>query len=320
MLARARSARWLAAQVVFAACVIGLAVWLLARQWDSASADLASLRPNWLGVAAASALVFGAYLVLIETWRATLAAMHSRLDLGDAARIWFVSNLGRYIPGKVWQIAAMSVLAQQRGISPVAATGASLVVNLVNLVSGLALTAVAGTELLLAAAGGVASRVALFATLLVAALALLPWATPRIVRIAGRLMGRELSLPAVPHRVLWLAAGATGIAWLLYGFAFALLAKSLFPEVELTAGAVSGFIAAFTGSYLAGYLALFAPGGVGVRESTLLIALMAAGPLSAPQAAVLAVASRLWLTVLELVPGLAFIAVHRFGRPTTPSE
>ena len=264
VLARRRSRRWLAAQVVFAAGVIGLAIWMLARQWDSASADLATLRPNWLGVAAASALVGGAYVVLIETWRATLAAMRARLGFGDAARIWFVSNLGRYIPGKVWQIAAMSVLAQQRGISPVAATGASLVVNLVNLVSGLALTAVAGTELLLAA--------------------------------------------------------ATGLAWLLYGFAFALLAKSLFPEVELTAGAVSGFIAAFTGSYLAGYLALFAPGGVGVRESTLLIALMAAGALSAPQAAVLAVASRLWLTVLEIVPGLAFIAVHRFGRPTTPSE
>ena len=320
MRARRRSALSLAAQIVFAATVIGLATWMLARQWDSASADLAALRPDWLGVAAASALVGGAYVVLIQTWRATLAAMQARLGFADAARIWFVSNLGRYIPGKVWQIAAMSVLAQQRGISPVAATGASLVVNLVNLVSGLALTAVAGAELLLAAAGGVASRVALFATLLVAVLALLPWATPRLVRFAGRLLGRELTLPAVPHGVIWLSAAATGLAWLLYGLAFSLLARSLFPEVELTAGAVSGFIAAFTGSYLAGYLALFAPGGVGVRESTLLIALMAAGPLSAPQAAVLAVASRLWLTVLEIVPGLAFIAVHRFGRPTTLSE
>ena len=131
---------------------------------------------------------------------------------------------------------------------------------------------------------------------------------------ATRSVAKSATLEAAPP------AAATGLAWLLYGFAFALLAKSLFPEVELTAGAVSGFIAAFTGSYLAGYLALFAPGGVGVRESTLLIALMAAGPLSAPQAAVLAIASRLWLTVLEIVPGLAFIAVHRFGRPTTPSE
>ena len=63
------------------------------------------------------------YVVLIETWRQIVLAWGGRSRWPAAARIWFISNLGRYIPGKVWQIGAMGVLAQDAGVSSVAAVG-----------------------------------------------------------------------------------------------------------------------------------------------------------------------------------------------------
>ena len=69
-------------------------------------------------------------------------------------------------------------------------------------------------------------------------------------------------------------------------------------------GNASAYIAVYTGSYLAGYLALFAPGGVGVREAALVLAMPRFQLASATDAAVIAITSRLWLTILEIVPGL----------------
>ena len=43
----------------------------------------------------------------------------------SAARIWTVSNLGKYLPGKVWAIAGMALMARQAGVSPAAATGSA---------------------------------------------------------------------------------------------------------------------------------------------------------------------------------------------------
>ena len=52
-----------------------------------------------------------------------------------------MSNLGRYVPGKVWQIGAMGVMAERSGVSPVAAVGSSLVIAIVNVIAGIAIGA-----------------------------------------------------------------------------------------------------------------------------------------------------------------------------------
>src|SRR5207245_1830584 len=94
---------------------------------------LAAGQLAWAPILLSGVLVFAAYALLIQTWRVMLASWDKPLSFGSATRIWFVSNLGKYLPGKVWQIAALSVLAQQEGVSAVAATGSALIVNLANI-------------------------------------------------------------------------------------------------------------------------------------------------------------------------------------------
>ena len=52
---------------------------------------------------------------------------------------------------------------------------------------------------------------------------------------------------------------------------------------------------------------MYAPGGVGVREAVLVLAMPRFQLASVADAAVIAVASRLWLTVLEIVPGVLLL-------------
>ena len=78
----------------------------------------------WAGVVLALLIVWGSYAVLVEGWRRVVLAMRQRLGYLDAVRITMVSNLGKYLPGKVWAIAGAALLAERAGVQPGAAVAA----------------------------------------------------------------------------------------------------------------------------------------------------------------------------------------------------
>jgi uncharacterized membrane protein YbhN (UPF0104 family) len=311
-----RRVAWRALQVVFVVAVLWYAWRLLATQWDEVRTLRASLDTDWPLVIGSSGVVLLSYVILIATWRATVRAWGERIGASDAARIWFISNLGRYIPGKVWQIGAMGALAQRIGVSPVAAVGSALVVSLVHVVVGFAVVTLTGRELLAASlppgpSFGIALGAVTFA--LVAA----PWLIRPLVGMLRRMTGRDLASPHLPPRAIWIAAAGSFVAWVLFGFAFRLLASALLGG---TAGGTGAYVAVFTLSYLLGFIALFAPGGLGVRELSMAALLVSAGLTTEPQAAWLVVGSRLWLTVLEILPGAAFLLLRPLHPTKEPSQ
>jgi glycosyltransferase 2 family protein len=281
-------------------------------QWRVFRESGAHLTPRWGLIVLSSLLVLLAYAVLIETWRRTVRAWDADLPWTEAARIWFISNLGRYLPGKVWQIGAMGVMAQQQGVSAVAATGSALVINLVNLLAGFGLVLVTGAELFEARGAAALMVLVLLIGILLA---------PRIVPLAGplatRILRRPVAVPALPDRAVWLASVGCVIAWLLYGVAFQLFVAGVLGAAP---GRTWSYIAAFTGSYLAGYIVLFAPGGIGVREGALIFALGRLGLAQSGAAGILSITSRLWLTLLEVLPGLIFLAVDALRGRRSPSS
>ena len=75
------------------------------------------------------------------------------------------------------------------------------------------------------------------------------------------------------------------------------------------------YIAVFAASYVVGYLFLFIPGGIGPREAVMLYMLTSLSMATPKEAALITAGSRIWLTFLELVPGLVFLAYGRIRRP-----
>ena len=318
-----RNSWFLALQLVFAAAVLWFAAHTIAAQWEKARAAGFDFEPRWGFIVLSALIVFLTYALLIETWRYLLRNWGSSLSRTDAARIWFVSNLGRYIPGKVWQIGAMGVMAQRRGVSAVAATGSSLVINLVNLVGGVVVVAALGARVLQRSdvLGGTTkgTLVVISAALLGAAMLLLPRWLPLLFRVAGRLTGRTFEAPPLSSGAIWVVLVATMAAWILYGIAFFLFAKGVTPAAT---GPVSAYVVAFTASYLVGYVILLAPGGLVVREVTLVTLLAELSLATGGAGLLIAVASRLWLTVTEVVPGVAYLlaGVRLPGAPTSPKS
>jgi hypothetical protein len=233
-----------------------------------------------------------------------------RLPVSESVRVFMVANLGRYVPGKIWQIAGLAALARRRGVPAGTATAAAV------LGQGMAL--VAATLVGLGAVMGAPPDVRRWGVpgaALVVVLALAGLLPPVFRRVSGawfRLAREEApSELASFHAVRWLLLYVAN--WCLYAASFWVLALSLGHSGDPVAVG-----SAFAAAYVLGYLVLFAPAGVGVREGFLVTFL---SPVTGPGfGAVLALVARVWTTLVELVPAAAFWAGEVVGRDATPSR
>jgi hypothetical protein len=290
---------WRFVQWIALAAIVWFAWRTVAKDWDGVTAAFASVHIGVLPALASCAIVLASYAVLIETWRRVVMAWGSSLSFGTASRIWFISNLGKYLPGKIWTITAMGAMAQQAGVSPVAAVGSSLLIAVINILAGVAVVLLTASDALPLPQG-----VVIALGVVAVAIALMPSFLPAAARWIAARFGREVSWPPLPYHTTLIAYAGCAAAWVMYGLAFQLLVSATFGA---TAGVTPRYIAVFTTSYIAGYVFLLAPGGLGVREFSLGELLTKYGMATVATATVIAVVSRVWLTVLELVPGLILL-------------
>jgi glycosyltransferase 2 family protein len=305
---------WRILQFAAGALLVGLAVRSIALNWQSLRAQPLDWRlsPGWIALSVA--VVFLGYGALIEAWRRVVLSMGERLPFWTAVRIWFLASLGKYVPGKVWAVAGAAVLARRAGVDPSVAVAGALVLQALALGSGAVVVALTARQAFQAAGPGLVPVAA--AVLLVCAFGLFVLASqPLLNRISRLLPASFPPLRAIRPLMLALGFGANLFAWTAYGTALVFLTKGVLPEISL---ALPQAIGVFTCSYLVGFVALFAPGGLGPRESVFL--LMLAGDIGLKPAAGLALASRLLLTGTEVLPAVPFLLRRNAASPPSVRE
>jgi len=122
----------------------------------------------------------------------------------------------------------------------------------------------------------------------------------------ARLAGSADEFRPLPLAAVAESAGLSLASWITYGVAFWLLARGLGLPGALPLARAAGVFAL---GYILGLLALFAPGGVGVREVVLVGLLTPA--LGGGGAVALSVASRILLTLTEVVAPLCALLIMR---------
>ncbi len=300
-----KSTIWRVVQVALLLVTLVLAGKAIAGQWQELGQSAKAAQLNWGWILASAALVLAVHALLIQTWRLLLAGWGSTLSFGAAIRIWTVSNLGKYLPGKVWSIGAMGMLAQREGASAISAGGAALLNALLNIGAGLGVIALAGAAELERITPWMRNAAFAGSGVFVVGVALLPRLLPPVLTRIALWRGLPPLPKHLPASTLWLVTLLHAISWIGYGLAFALFTRGVTPQIG---GAPQLFIAVYAASYLWGYLMLFAPGGIGVREAVMVALLVSLGIASKADATLLALSSRLWLTVVEVLPGLVALA------------
>lgn len=279
-----------------AAAVIG--------RWEQVSASLAQLDLGPLAVSLLAASAGSAVSMLV--WRTLLTDLGSPLPVRSVARVFFVGQLGKYIPGAIWPMVAQMELGRTLGLPRRRSAAAFMLTMLV--VFGSALF-VASAALPLLGDSAPGYRWLLLLAPVIAGL-LHPRVTNRLLGLLFRLLRREpLEQPLTGPGVLK-AFGWSLVAWALFGLHIGVLVIDLGTPAER---ALPLAVGAFAIAWCAGPIVMIAPAGAGVRELAL-VALLA--PVLTPAAAlVVALASRLFLTVADLVlaGGSALTAAGRVG-------
>jgi len=306
-----RRSAWRIAQVVLGILVVALAARQVLANWHAVRSTPFTWRVQPLLLVLSVLVVWAMYALLVATWRLLVERWGGRLTMREAASIWTVSSLGKYVPGKVWAIAGMAVLARRVGVPPWIATGAAVLNQVLAIGAGAVVVAITGTSLLEGRFPWI--RTAMWIVLGLVVVGVLVLSSTDMVRRVLTAAGVEAGDTAGPPLgALLTAAVANVMAWSGYGVALWLLARGL-TEVPLPLGLAIG---AFAASYLIGFLALIAPAGLGVREGVFILMLDHA--VGTPAAVALAVASRLLLTVTELGAAVPFLLSPRERSRVSP--
>jgi hypothetical protein len=280
--------------------VIGV---VLAGQWRQARPLLGRLSVPAL--LASWALVLAGIYATFRSWRATLADLGVIPPLAGALRIFYVGQLGKYLPGTIWPALTQMRLGRDYRVPPRASAAAFVVFMLLVVGTGL-LVGVPVIPLLGRDAFDEYRWLAV--ALPVVILAVAPPVLNRVLAVALRAARRPpLPAPLSLGGILRVAGWAT-IAWVCYGVHVYLLARQLGADggALLMLQCIGAFAAAFAG----GLLLVVAPAGAGVREAALLLLL--GSTVTAPLAAVIAVVSRLLFIVGDLAwAGVAVLAERR---------
>ncbi len=281
---------------------------LLVRQREQLLAYEWQVRPVRL---AASIVLFASVLVAsVGIWGRALRQFDVRVPFPVLARIWFLSNLSRYIPGKIWQFVGVAEMSHAAGVAVLTSITSLLMFMGFTLVAACLVGAV-----LLPATGSLETWVT---GLRIASPLLLIFAHPRVINGATRLASRITRRPLAAWSGSWLdgliLVGLCVLEWIGMGVAFALFVGSLAPvglEVLPTA------TAAFALSFVAGYAVLL-PAGLGAKEGALAVLLGGVVPL--PVAAAIAVAARVWTVLAELLPVCIFLLPSRRRASSLPGH
>lgn len=266
--------------IVILVLALGLA---LRSRWTEVNDQLATLDVWRLTVATVVSLL-GVGLSS-GIWHAMLRGIGEPLPLAASLRIFFVGQIGKYVPGAVWPAVTQAALAREHGVAPRATVTAVTLFIWVHLVTGAALGIA-----VLAWSGALPTWSLAVLPALVALLAppVLRWTLTRLLRLA-----RREPLRALPDgRHLLAACGWALAMWICYGVHLQILTSA----VQQPIGPVLA-TGAFAAAWFIGFVLLVAPAGVGPREA----ALVALLPLSAGAGLLVALVSRLILTVADAV-------------------
>jgi glycosyltransferase 2 family protein len=296
-----RLARRLVAGLFLAAVVV-----LVVEQWPQVRPLLGRL--SWPAVAAATAAVAAGNLATFGSWRALLADLGFPLPLRAGLRVFFLGQLGKYLPGSIWPAVTQMELGRDYRVPQRVSAAAAAITMVLAVGTGLLVAAV----LLPLGGVGVPDRYRWVAAVLPAAVLLAaPPVLNRLLGVALRLARRAplpapMSLAGAGRAAAWALT-----AWLLYGVQVWLLARPLAGGGGLDLLLVA--TGAFAGAWSVGFLLVAAPAGAGVREGTLILLLGAS--IGRPEATVVGIVSRLAFLAADLAwAAVAALAGRSGGR------
>jgi uncharacterized membrane protein YbhN (UPF0104 family) len=240
------------------------------------------------------------WLLNVWAWQKVLAGLKHLVSFRDAFFILFRANLGKYIPGNFWQVVGSAYYAAGKGIPEGAAIAASVITQIYSVIAGLALFAVAALAGLFGHSWAIISSlkwIAIPFLIFLLIIGLRP-------RLGQPILNRILRIFKRKQVEIHLSFGRAIeifflllIACFLSGLGIWLFANAIIPTGISLWISLSAVLAV---AAIIGFLAVFAPGGLGVREGVVALFLASIPAFVAPLPSAIAMGYRVVIIISEL--------------------
>jgi glycosyltransferase 2 family protein len=292
----------LALQWGIAVLVFGFLVFFLARQWGKLPDFDWHFSPGWLVLAAVG--VAGFYAGQCELWRPIVRGLGSDIPAPQGRAIWGKSILARYVPTSALMVVGRVVMAEKLGV-PKRICLASVIYEL-GLSFGTAVMVGSYFVIVLPDLEGKPVRFLVLILIPLVLTVLHPRVFGPLANFGLRKLGREPLPRTLPFRnVLLISLGYVG-TWALIGLGVCAFAAALHP---LASSDLPYVAAAYPVAFCVAVITFIAPSGLGTRDAALAVGISSALPSAVATA--IAVAFRLFQTVIELLFVAAVVALGR---------
>ncbi len=244
-----------------------------------------------------STLIFASsYFIQVWAWYLITLKLKIAVSFPETTKSWFYSQLGKYLPGKIWLLLGRIYSYESRG-KPRKLISVALYFEMVTVV-------IAGGMIFLASPVLVRETRYLYSgkqlwwlvpVFILSFASIHPQVLQKIMNWVLVLFRREpISLSASYSDILWILTVCI-VAWLVGGLGFYLFVDSIYPLALRSILFLTGALAI---SSTLGLIAIFAPSGLGVREGALVFLLSFV--MATPVAVILSVLTRIWMTLIEI--------------------
>ena len=278
---------------------VAFVVTTLVSKWDEVSDAFSQV--NAINLILSLLLGLAAMTSIGWIWVTMIVARSHNVRHRNAMSWYFTGQLGKYVPGGIWPIVGRAELAVRNGIPRLdayASTGLSLVTTYAAAVVTIGISAAATTGHRLIAV--------LIAVGLIAAYAAFSQPSLRsvIIRVASRISSSASSLtdPKKFARLTVLHVPA----WILMSLSTSVTATAFGANIGIT-----DMLFITTTSWLAGFVVVGVPGGIGVREAV--FTSLAGGIIGTPMAVSLALMSRVVFIAVDLSGALISNVISRLN-------
>jgi len=247
---------------------------------------------------------------LVKIWQRMLRHTGSSVSYFKLFKVWFYANLGKYLPGKVWQFLGMIYMLEKEGVPKTSSFSTGVLAQSFSVISGLFISVIfLGADLY---HRFFSKKPGLMVALLVLSLGVLvllcyPKVLEKIINLGLRIAKKEKITLDISGKDVIIYLLSYSVSWLLFGLAFLTFVKSMTQAHLYMYPFLTG---AYAFSLNIGFLAIFTPGGIGVREGVLVFLLSSLFPL--PVSTLISLLSRLWMTVGELLCFLIAIPIKGY--------
>jgi len=290
--------------VIIVAVIFYFLITNLIQNWQKI--PFGSLRLNVMNLAISFVFLFVNFGIFVQGWRALIHRLGHKISFGNALWIISSSQIAKYVPGGIWFALGRVYLGRSEKIKEEIVAFSVVVETGLTFLAGILLVLLSLSLIEQKTLGNFLFIVPAFFLFLIA---LYPPFLTRLMNIALRVVKRPaIELNISYSSVLVLAVYFLGL-WIAQVIGFYFLINAIYP---IPISKIFDLTAVYIVSWMTGFVVIFAPGGLGIREG--MMTLLLSSMLPAPLAIAISFVARVWITLFEVAVFFAGLLVKKLNK------